>query len=114
MSKAMRQMPERSGRAGAARGEAERDPASDEARGPPREHPATGSARPKAGAGTLLEAALTRENLTGRGSGSRPTKAQPVSMVWISIRLPNICVRRGPSFGNNCCGGRTGPVRYVG
>lgn len=37
--------------------------ASDEACGPPRENPGTGSARSIAGAGTLLEAALTRENL---------------------------------------------------
>jgi len=63
MSKAMRQMPEPSGRAGAARGEAAGDPVSDEASGRPREHPGTGSARPKAGPGGLLEAALTRENL---------------------------------------------------
>jgi len=63
MSKAMRQMPESSGRVGVAHGEAGRDPASDEACGPPHEHPGTGSARAKAGAGTLLEAALTRENL---------------------------------------------------
>lgn len=63
MSKAMRQMLERSGRASVARGEAAGDLASDEACGPPREHPGTGSAKPKAGAGTLLEAALTRENL---------------------------------------------------
>ena len=63
MSRAKRQMLERSGRVGVARGEAERDPASDEACDPPREHRGTGSARPKAGAGTLLEAALTRENL---------------------------------------------------
>jgi RNA-directed DNA polymerase len=63
MSKAMRQMPEPSGRAGVARGEAARDLASDEASGPPREHQGTGSAKPKAGAGPLLEAALTRENL---------------------------------------------------
>ena len=63
MSKAKRQMPGQPGREGVARGEAGREPASDEACGPPREHPGTGSARPKAGAGTLLEAALTRENL---------------------------------------------------
>lgn len=63
MSKAMRQMPERSGRVGVARGEAAREPASDEACGPPHERPDTGSARPMAGAGTLLEAALTKENL---------------------------------------------------
>ena len=46
-----------------ARGEAAREHISDEACGPPREHPAKGPARLKAGAGTLLEAALTRENL---------------------------------------------------
>jgi RNA-directed DNA polymerase len=63
MSKAMRQMPESSGRAGVAHGEAGREAASDEACGPPHEHPGAGSARPKAGAGTLLEEALTRENL---------------------------------------------------
>jgi hypothetical protein len=37
--------------------------ASDEAGVPPHEHPGKGSARLKAGAGPLLEAALTRENL---------------------------------------------------
>jgi RNA-directed DNA polymerase len=63
MSKAMRQMPGQPGRVGVAHGEAARDPASDEACGPPHEHPGTGSAKLKAGAGTLLEAALTRENL---------------------------------------------------
>ena len=63
MSKAMRQMPERSGRAGEGRGEAALEPASDEARGPSQEHPGTGSATPEAGAGPLLAAALTRENL---------------------------------------------------
>lgn len=63
MSKAMRQMPAATGRLGVARGEAGREPISDEACGPPREHPDTGSARPKAGTGGLLEAALTRENL---------------------------------------------------
>jgi RNA-directed DNA polymerase len=63
MSKAMRQMPEPSGRVGVAHGEAGRELASDEACGPLHEHPGTGSARPKVGAGTLLQAALTRENL---------------------------------------------------
>lgn len=63
MSKAMRQMSAKAERAGVARGEAMRDPASDEACGPPREHPGTGSAKSKAGTGGLLEAALTRENL---------------------------------------------------
>ncbi|OJX34122.1 MAG: group II intron reverse transcriptase/maturase [Burkholderiales bacterium 68-12] len=63
MSKAMRQMPEPSGRVGVAHGEAVRDPASDEACGPSHEHQGTGLATQKAGTGTLLEAALTRENL---------------------------------------------------
>jgi RNA-directed DNA polymerase len=63
ISMAMRQMPGQPGRVGVAHGEAAREPASDEASGPPHEHPGTGSARLKAGAGTLLEAALTRENL---------------------------------------------------
>ena len=48
---------------GVGRGEAERDSISDEACGPPHEHPDTGSAKAKVGAGTLLEAALTRGNL---------------------------------------------------
>jgi RNA-directed DNA polymerase len=65
MSKAMRQMPERSGRVGVARGEALREAISDEASGPPSEHPDTGSAKPMAGTGGLLEAALTRQNLQG-------------------------------------------------
>ncbi len=63
MSKAMRQMPEQSGRAGAARGEAAGDSVSDEACGPLLQHRGTGSAKPKAGTGGLLEAALTRQNL---------------------------------------------------
>ena len=63
MSTAMRQMPEQSGRVGEGRGEAALQPASDEARGPSQEHQGTGSAKQQAGAGTLLEAALTRENL---------------------------------------------------
>lgn len=63
MSKAMRQMLERSGRAGIAHGEAVRDPVSDEACDPSHERQSTGSAKPKAGTGGLLEAALTRENL---------------------------------------------------
>lgn len=40
-----------------------RDLFSDEAYDPPREHPGTGLARPRVGAGSLLEAALTRHNL---------------------------------------------------
>lgn len=63
MSKAMRQMPGKPGRVGVAQGEAVRDPISDEACGPPSEHPDTGLAKPIAGTGGLLEAALTRQNL---------------------------------------------------
>ena len=63
MSRAMRQMPGEPGREGVAQGEATRDLFSDEAYDPPREHPGTGLARPRVGAGSLLEAALTRHNL---------------------------------------------------
>lgn len=67
MSRVMRQMPVRAGRAGAAGGEAVRESASDETRGPRHEHRGTGSA--------LLQAALTRENLQrawqGRGGRGR-------------------------------------------
>ena len=61
--KVMRQMPERSGRAGRRHGEAGPDTASDETRGTLHEHPETGSAKQSAGTGGLLEAALTRQNL---------------------------------------------------
>ena len=63
MSKAMRQMPERSGRVCVAQGEAVRDHISDEACGPLPEHPDTGSAKSMAGTGGLLAAAMIRENL---------------------------------------------------
>ena len=63
MSKAMRQMPDLSGRVSVAHGEAVRDLTSDEACGPLLEHPDTGLAKQKAGTGGLLEAALTRQNL---------------------------------------------------
>ena len=55
MHKAMRHMPEQSGRAGVVRGEAAHDPASDEAQCPRHERADTGLG--------LLGAALTRENL---------------------------------------------------
>ena len=58
MPKAMRQMPAQAGRAGAARGEAASEPASDEADGPRHEPNDTGN--PHA---ALLHAAFTRENL---------------------------------------------------
>jgi len=59
----MRQMLERSGRVNVEHGEAVRDLISDEACGPLLEHPHTGLAKPMAGTGGLLEAALTRQNL---------------------------------------------------
>ena len=58
MPQALRQMPARAGRAGAARGEAACEPASDEAGGPRHEPNDTGN--PHA---ALLHAAFTRENL---------------------------------------------------
>src|SRR2546421_2767994 len=58
MSQAMRQMPARAGRAGAARGEAACEPASDEACGPRHEPNDTGAPR-----AALLHVAFTRENL---------------------------------------------------
>jgi RNA-directed DNA polymerase len=61
--KVMRQMPERSGRAGRRHGEAGPDTASDETEGTLPEHPDTGSAKSIAGTGGLLEMALMRQNL---------------------------------------------------
>lgn len=63
MSKAMRQMPEQTGRAGEARGETAFEAVSDEACDPLFEHPSTGSAKQTTGTGGLLEAALARQNL---------------------------------------------------
>ncbi len=60
MARVMRQMPGEPGREGVAQGEAMRDLFSDEAYGPHSEHPGTGLASLKVGAGSLLEAALTR------------------------------------------------------
>ena len=74
MSKAMRQMPESSGRVKVAYGEAVRDLTSDEACGPSHEHPGTGSAKPRAGTGALLEAALTKENLQAAWKRVRANK----------------------------------------
>ncbi len=60
MSKVLRQMPaEHAGRAAVAHGEAARDAVSDEACGPRQDTKSTGSGLPK----SLLQAALTRENL---------------------------------------------------
>ena len=110
MSKAMRQMPERSGRAGVARGEAARDLISDEACGPLLEHQGTGSAKSKAGTGGLLEAALTRENLQAAWKRVKANKgaagvdgldieqtAQVIRQRWREIRQALLAGRYRPS-----------------
>ena len=110
MSKAMRQMPGQPGRVGVARGEARRDPISDEAYGPPREHPATGTAKPPAGTGGLLEAALTRQNLQAAWKRVKANKgaagvdgldieqaAQMIRQSWPDIRQALLAGRYRPS-----------------
>ena len=110
MSKAMRQMPEQSGRAGAARGEAAGDSVSDEACGPLLQHRGTGSAKPKAGTGGLLEAALTRQNLQAAWKRVKANKgaagvdgldieraAQVIRQTWPDIRQALLAGRYRPS-----------------
>lgn len=110
MSKAMRQMPGQPGRAGVARGEAACDPTSDEACGPLLEHQGTGSAKPRAGAGLLLEAALTRQNLQAAWKRVKANKgaagvdgldieqtAQVIRQRWPDIRQELLAGRYRPS-----------------
>ena len=110
MSKAKRQMPERTGRVGVAHGEAVRDPISDEARDPLAEHQDTGSAKPKAGTGGLLEKALTRENLQVAWKRVKANKgaagvdgldieqtAQAIRNRWPQIRQQLLAGRYRPS-----------------
>lgn len=110
MSKAMRQMLERSGRVGVAHGEAVRDLSSDEACDPPREHPDTGLAKSKVGTGGLLEKALTRENLQAAWKRVKANKgaagvdgldiehtAQKVRTNWSQIRQELLAGRYRPS-----------------
>ena len=110
MSKAMRQMPEQSGRVSVARGEARCDLASDEACGPPLEHPQTGSAKQTAGTGGLLEAALTRQNLQTAWKRVKANKgaagvdglnieqtAQVLRTSWPDIRQALLAGRYRPS-----------------
>jgi RNA-directed DNA polymerase len=112
MSKAMRQMPGRPGRVGVAHGEAGRDLASDEASGPPHEHPGAGSARPKAGAGTLLEAALTRENLQAAWKRVKANKgAAGVDGLDIEQTAQWLLRTSGRRFAKRCWQARTGPSR---
>lgn len=110
MSKAMRQMLERSGRVGVAHGEAVGDLTSDEACGPLLEHPHTGSAKPKAGTGGLLEAALTRQNLQAAWKRVKANKgaagadgldieqtAQLIRQNWSDIRQELLAGQYRPS-----------------
>ena len=110
MSKAMRQMLERSGRVSVAHGEAVRDLISDEASGPLLEHPHIGSAKPKAGTGGLLEAALTRENLQAAWKRVKANKgaagvdgldieqtAQLIRQNWSDIRQELLAGQYRPS-----------------
>lgn len=115
MSKAMRQMPEPSGRAGEGRGEAALQPASDEARGPSQEHQGTGSAMQEAGAGTLLEAALTRENLQAAWKRVKANKgAAGVDGLDIE-RTQHLLQTRWPQIRQELLAGtyRPNPVRRV-
>lgn len=110
MSKAMRQMLEKSARAGVARGEAACDPVSDEACGPLLEHRGTGSAKLTAGTGGLLEMALTRENLQTAWKRVKANKgaagvdgldieqtAQVIRQNWPDIRQQLLAGRYRPS-----------------
>ncbi|MDD2713083.1 MAG: group II intron reverse transcriptase/maturase [Simplicispira sp.] len=110
MPKAMRQMPGEPGRVGVTQGEALRDLISDEVCGPPREHPATGSAKPKAGSGGLLEAALARQNLQTAWKRVKANKgaagvdeldieqtAQVIRQHWPDIRQALLTGRYRPS-----------------
>ena len=104
-------MLEQSVRAGVARGEAACDPVSDEACGPLLEHQGTGSAKPKAGTGGLLEAALTRQNLQAAWKRVKANKgaagvdgldieqtAQVVRQRWPDIRQELLAGRYRPSL----------------
>lgn len=110
MSKAMRQMPDSSGRVSVVHGEAVRDLISDEACGPLLEHQDTGSAKPVAGTGGLLEAALTRQNLqtawkrvkANRGAAGVDgldieQTAQVIRTSWSDIRQELLTGRYRPS-----------------
>jgi RNA-directed DNA polymerase len=110
MSKAMRQMLERSGREGVARDEAACDPFSDEACGPPPEHQGTGLAKKKASPGGLLESALTRENLQVAWKRVKANKGA-AGVDGLDIEQT---ARAGRRSAGSCRQGVTGLSRYEG
>ena len=115
MLKAMRQMPDQSGRVSVAHGEAVRDPISDEARDPLSEPPDIGSARSKAGTGGLLEAALTRENLQAAWKRVKANKgAAGVDGLDIEHTAQKLCTQ-WPQIRQELLAGtyRPSPVRRV-
>ena len=109
MSQAMRQMPAPAGRAGAARGEAAREPASDEADGPRHDPSDTGDAH-----ATLLHAAFTIENLQRALKRVRANKgAAGVDGLDIDQTAKHLRTA-WPAIREQLLGGRTGQVRCDG
>ena len=95
---------------GVAHGETVRELISDEACGPPSEHPGTGLAKPMAGTGGLLEAALTRQNLQAAWKRVKANKgaagvdgldieqtAQVIRTSWSDIRRALLAGHYWPS-----------------
>ena len=109
MSEAMRQMPAQAGRAGAARGEAASEPASDEANGPRCEPSDTG--KPHA---ALLHAAFTRENLQRALKRVRANKgAAGVDGLDINQTARHL-MTAWPAIREQLLAGTTGPARCDG
>ena len=108
--KVMRQMPVQAGRVERRFGEAGPETASDETGGTLHEHPDTGSAKPMAGTGGLLEAALARQNLQTAWKRVKANKgaagvdgldieqtAQALRTNWLQIRQELLAGRYRPS-----------------
>jgi RNA-directed DNA polymerase len=106
----MRQKPGQPGRAGRRHGEAGPDTASDETGSTLHEHPDTGSAKSKVGTGSLLEDALTRQNLQTAWKRVKANKgaagvdgldieqtAQAIRTNWSQIRQELLAGRYRPS-----------------
>ena len=114
--KVMRQMPGRPGRAGRRHGEAGPETASDDTGSTLHEHPGTGSAKPRAGTGGLLEAALTRQNLQAAlkrvkaNNGAAGVDGLDIEQTTelLRTRWPEIRHRRFPTSPS------TAPVRWSG